>query len=43
VSGGKPVTAQRKAGDFTWSGPSKQKLENLSDKPLEEVVVELKN
>jgi hypothetical protein len=40
---GKAAVAQRQAGDFAWSGPSKQKLENLSDKPLEEIVVELKN
>ena len=41
--GGKAVAASRQAGDFTWSGPSRQKVENLSDKPLEEIVVELKN
>jgi hypothetical protein len=35
-------TVQRKLGDFNWSGPSKQKIENLSDKPLELVILELK-
>jgi hypothetical protein len=41
-SEGKAAVAQRKVGDFNWSGPSKQKVENLSDKPLETVIVELK-
>ena len=40
---GKAEVTVRKAGDFAWSGPSKHKVENLDDKPLEEVVVELKN
>jgi len=40
---GKTEVTQRKAGDFSWSGSSKHKVENLSDKPLEAVVVELKN
>ena len=40
---GKTEVTQRKAGDFSWSGPSKHKVENLNDKPLEAVVVELKN
>jgi hypothetical protein len=34
---------QHKAGEFSWSGPSKHKIENLSDKPFEAAVVELKN
>jgi hypothetical protein len=39
---GKSEVAQRKVGDFKWSGPSKQKVDNLADKPLETVIVELK-
>jgi len=41
-SDGKATTAQHKVGDFRWSEPSKQKVENLTDKPLETVIVELK-
>jgi len=41
-SEGKAEVAQHKVGDFRWSGPSKQKVDNLSDKPLETVIVELK-
>jgi hypothetical protein len=41
-SEGKAAVAQHKVGDFNWSGPSTQKVENLSDKPLETVIVELK-
>lgn len=41
-SDGKAAAAQQKVGDFKWSGPSKQKVDNLSDKPLETVIVELK-
>lgn len=39
---GKAVHATHKAGDVTFSGEAKHKEENLSDKPLELVVVELK-
>ena len=39
---GKAEVSQHKVGDFTWSGPSKQKVDNLTDKPLETVIVELK-
>ena len=39
---GKTEVAQYKAGDTSWSGPSKQKVDNLTDKPLEAVIVELK-
>jgi hypothetical protein len=39
---GKAEAAQHKVGDFSWSGPSKQKIDNLADKPLEAVIVELK-
>ena len=40
---GKAETAQHKAGEVSWGGPTKHKEENLSDKPFEVVVVELKN
>ena len=40
---GKAEIKQHKAGDFTWDGPSKHKVENLNDKPFEALVVELKN
>ena len=40
---GKAEVKQHKAGDFIWSGPSRHKIENLSDKPFEAAVVELKN
>jgi hypothetical protein len=40
---GKAVVAQHKAGDFSWDGPAKQKVENLNDKPFEALVVEVKN
>jgi len=39
---GQAERAQHKLGDFSWSGPSQQKIDNLSDKPLETVVLELK-
>jgi hypothetical protein len=29
--------------EFSWDGPCGHKIENLSDQPLEEVIVELKN
>ena len=41
-SEGKAADAQHKVGDFNWSGPSKQKVDNLTDKPLEAVIMELK-
>ena len=40
---GNVAVVQQKMGGFTWSGPSKLKLENLNDKPFEAVIVELKN
>jgi hypothetical protein len=40
---GNAEAAQYKAGDASWCGPSKQKIENLNDQPLEAVVVELKS
>ena len=40
---GKSEMAQHKPAEYVWSGPSKQAIENLSDGPFEELVVELKN
>jgi quercetin dioxygenase-like cupin family protein len=40
---GKAEVLEHKAGEFTWSEPSKQQLDNSSDKPLEVVVVEFKS
>jgi hypothetical protein len=39
---GKTAVAQRKLGDFAWSGPSQQQIDNLSDQALEMVVMEMK-
>jgi len=40
---GKVETIEHKAGDVSWGTPTKHKEENLSDKPFEVVVVELKS
>jgi quercetin dioxygenase-like cupin family protein len=40
---GKAEMVQHKAGEVSWGAPTKHKEENLSDKPFEVVVVELKN
>jgi len=40
---GKVEVAEHTDGSVSWSGPSKQKLDNLTDKPLETVIVELKS
>ena len=40
---GKVKVTQHKAGDFSWDGPSKHKVDNLNDKPFEALVVEVKN
>jgi quercetin dioxygenase-like cupin family protein len=40
---GKVDTAQHKAGEASWGGPTKHQEENLSDKPFEAIVVELKS
>jgi hypothetical protein len=40
---GKAEVTQHKDGSASWAGPSKQKVENLADKPLETVIVELKS
>ena len=39
---GKTDEVQGKAGQVTWRDPLKHDAENLSDKPLEVIVVELK-
>ncbi|MBI3695964.1 MAG: hypothetical protein HY238_14125 [Acidobacteria bacterium] len=39
---GKVEQADHKAGEVSWGGPAKHKEENLSDKPFEVLVVELK-
>lgn len=39
---GEAEVARRKQGDFNWSGPSQQKIENLTAQPIEMVVLELK-
>ena len=40
---GKTETAQHKAGEVSWGGPTKHREENLRDGPFEAVVVEFKN
>jgi uncharacterized RmlC-like cupin family protein len=40
---GKVETPQHKAGDVSWGPPAKHKEENLSDKPFEVLVVDLKS
>ena len=40
---GKAETVQHKAGEVSWGTPTRHKEENLSDKPFEVVVVELKS
>jgi len=40
---GKVENAQHKAGEASWAGPAKHQEQNLSDKPFEVVVVELKS
>jgi len=42
AAGGAAEAVQHKTGDFKWSGPSQEKIENLSDQPLETVVLEMK-
>jgi quercetin dioxygenase-like cupin family protein len=43
TSDGQTTTAQHKAGESSWAGPTKHREENLMDKPFEAVAVELKN
>ena len=40
---GKAESVQHKVGEASWGAPTTHKEENLSDKPFEVVVVELKN
>jgi hypothetical protein len=40
---GKTETIQQKPGQTCWAGPAKLKVENLSDKPFEAVIVEMKS
>jgi quercetin dioxygenase-like cupin family protein len=40
---GKTETAQHKAGEVSWGGPTKHREENLRDEPFEALVVELKD
>ena len=42
TSGGETQVLQKNIGDFSWSGASQEKIENLSDQPLETVILELK-
>ena len=39
---GKSELSQHQAGDASWGGPAKHTEENLSDSPMEALVVELK-
>jgi hypothetical protein len=39
---GKADVTKHEMFDYIWHGPSKQKIDNLNDKPFEAVVVELK-
>ncbi len=40
---GKVEQTKHSAGEVSWGGPATHKEENLSDKPFEVVVTELKN
>ena len=40
---GQAKIIEHKAGEFSWDGPSKQKVDNLSDTPFEALIVEVKN
>jgi hypothetical protein len=41
--GGEPQLLVKKPAEFKWEVPSKSKLENLSDKPFEAVIVEFRS
>jgi uncharacterized RmlC-like cupin family protein len=43
LADGKVESAQHKAGEASWGTPVKHKEDNISDKPFEAIVVELKN
>jgi hypothetical protein len=40
---GKVQVTGHKAGDYSWDGPTRHKMENLNDKPFEALLVEVKN
>jgi hypothetical protein len=40
---GKSDVLEHKASTFSWNGPCKHSLQNLSDKPFEALIVELKS
>jgi len=40
---GKAEVIEHKSSEFRWTGPSKGKLENLSGKPFEAVIVEFRS
>ncbi len=42
TSGGETEALQKHLGDFSWTGAAQEKIENLSDQPLETVILELK-
>jgi len=43
TSGGKPEVVVHKPAEFVWKAPAKSKIENLSDKPFEAVIVEFRS
>jgi hypothetical protein len=43
TAGGKAEVIQHKPAELTWNGPSKNKIENLSEKPFEAVIVEFRS
>jgi len=40
---GKVGAMEHKAAEFVWAGPGKRRLQNLSDKPFEAVIVEFRS
>jgi hypothetical protein len=42
LANGEAELVQHKPADYFWSGPSTKKLENLSDKPFEAIIIEVK-
>jgi hypothetical protein len=40
---GKVQVTGHKAGDYSWDGPTRHKMENLNHKPFEALLVEVKN
>lgn len=43
AAGGKAEVVRQNPAEFRWLGPSKQSVENLSDKPFEAVIVEFRS